>query len=72
MILRWFRAALILLKSDYIQLKDIQGGFFNWPPLKVPAGKQILTLRTFFDGICYVIWHLELLGGGQLKKPPCI
>ena len=33
------------------------------------AGKKILTL--FFDGIYYVIWHLELLGGRQSQKAPC-
>ena len=29
-----------------------------------------VTLKTFFDGTCYVIGHLELLGGPVKKNHP--
>ena len=33
--------------------------------------KDNFDTKKFFDGIYYVIWHLELLGGHQLNGTPC-
>ena len=60
-------------KSNGPLKQKIQGDFFNWDP---PKNHKFFSVSKFwhlelFDGIYYVIWHLELLGGSQLKKSPC-
>merc|ERR1712105_134807 len=53
--------------------KKIQGVFFNSPPLKVlsvrlhsKSHQKSSKCQNLLTG-----WHLELLGGGELKKTPC-
>ena len=45
--------------------------FLTGTPLKITSFVSVSKFWHVFDGIYYVIWHLELLEGSQLKKSPC-
>ena len=50
----------------------VQGVFFNWYPPENSKCQLVSKFRhlELFDGVYYVIWHLELLGGTSEKNHP--
>ena len=72
--IRWksFGSVWMTSTSTWTLLEgNLQGGFFHWYPPKNSKCQPVSKFWHFFDGIYYVIWHLELWGGYQWKKPPC-
>ena len=64
------------LKRKYLPQSLWKGRFYrvsfcNWCPPKNSKCQPVSKFWHFLDGIYYVIWHLELLGGHQFKKTPC-